>query len=233
MNMTCLAVDDEPLALDIIETYTSRVDWLQLQGRCLTAMETIAVLREHPVDILFLDIQLPDLNGFELLASLPHPPRVIFTTAYEQFGAQSYTVDAVDYLVKPFSFERFLRAVQKAADAIIHDTHSPGADATLFIHTDEGDVRINAQDILYVQGMNEYAVVRTRERKFTVREPLKDIERRLSRYGFLRVHKSWIVAVNSIALVDHNVLRVGDAVIPVGKTYRDSLRAVIDRRRIG
>ncbi len=233
MNMTCLAVDDEPLALDIIESYASRVDWLQLRGRCLTAMEAIAILREESVDILFLDIQLPDLNGFELLASLPHPPRVIFTTAYEQFAAQSYNVDAVDYLVKPFSFERFLRAVQKAADAIVHDIHAPVADATVFVHTDEGDVRIDAQDILYVQGMNEYAVVRTHARKFTVRESLKDIERRLARYGFLRVHKSWIVAVNSIVLVDHNVLRVGDAVIPVGKTYRDSLRTVIDRRRIG
>ena len=231
MILTCLAVDDEPLALDIIETYVGDISWLNLAGRCGTSMEAASLLRETEIDLLFLDIQLPDLSGFQLLRSLRRPPLVVFTTAYEQYAVESYTVDAIDYLVKPFSFERFLRAVQKAADTIVPPDQGNGA--RLFIHTDEGDMRIDSDDILYVKGMNDYALVRTAARQFTVRESLRDIELRIGHRGFLRVHKSWIVALRHISVVDRSILRVGDAVIPIGKTYRDAVRLVIDKNRIG
>jgi DNA-binding LytR/AlgR family response regulator len=231
MRLTCLAVDDEPLALDVIETYVGDIGWLEFAGRCGTSVEAIEKLRENDIELLFLDIQLPDLDGFELLRTLRRPPLVIFTTAYEQYAVESYTVDAVDYLVKPFSFERFLRAAQKAADTVVH--HDNGASTPFFIRTDEGDVRIDVHDILHVKGMNEYAVLTTAAKQFVVRESLRDIEHRIARYGFLRVHKSWIVSIPRITVIDRNILRVADAVVPIGKTYRDSVRRVVESRRLG
>ena len=229
MTLTCLAVDDEPLALEIIAAHAARVSWIDLAGQCGTATEAIAFLQQQHVDLLFLDIQLPDLTGLEMLATLPHPPMVIFTTAYEQYAVESYSFDAVDYLVKPFSFERFLRAVQKAAAKRPEPDHG----RFLFIHTDGGDLRVDIDDLLYVKGMNEYVVVRGGNKEYIVRESLRDLEQRLAPFGFVRVHKSWIVALRKITVIDHGVLRVGDTVIPVGKSYREALRQVIDRMRIG
>ena len=233
MIYSCLAVDDEVLALDIVQTYVERFPWLELRGRCQTAMEALRVLRETPVDILFLDIQLPDITGMEMLRSLYRPPLVIFTTAYERYAVESYTVDAVDYLVKPFSFERFLAAVQKAESILSAAASTPDGGDALFIHTDQGDVRIASKDVLYIKSLSEYAVVYTSAKEYLVRESLRDIEMRLSRFGFLRVHKSYIVSSRNVSTVDANVIRVGDAVIPVGKTYRDAVRQFVERSRIG
>ncbi|MBE0645846.1 MAG: response regulator transcription factor [Bacteroidetes bacterium] len=240
MTLTCLAVDDEPLALDIIESYAGKVDWLRLSGRCTSSTDAISFLQGQDVDLLLLDIQLPDLNGFELLSTLRHPPLVIFTTAYESYAVESYTVDAVDYLVKPFSFERFLRAAQKAAAQKTASPIPPLAQQIkddsvrpLFIHTDTGDVRVEVDDLLYVKGMNEYAVVRSGTQEYVVRESLRQLEARLAPFGFIRVHKSWIVSLRKITVVDRGILRVGDAVIPVGKSYRDALRQLIEQSRIG
>ncbi len=232
MIITCLAVDDEPLALDVIETYVHKINWLSLASRCGTSMEALHILRTREIDLIFLDIQLPDLTGFELLRTLRKPPMVVFTTAYEIFAAESYTVDAVDYLVKPFSFERFLRAAQKAAEERT-DKHEHNDSSQFFIHTDQGDVRIDVHDILYVKGLNEYAIIKTELREFVVRESLRDIEERIAHYGYLRVHKSWIVSIRNIAIIDRNILRVGDAVIPIGRTYLESVRQVVEERRLG
>lgn len=231
MTLKCLAVDDEPLALEIIASYAAQVDWIDLAGQCASATEAISFLQKHPVDLLLLDIQLPDLTGMEMLSTLRRPPMVIFTTAYESYAVESYTFDAVDYLVKPFSFERFLRAVQKAS-AQRSPARADGPDF-IFIHSDSGDVRVDLGDILYIRGMNEYALVRSRTKEYIVRESLRDLESRLSPLGFVRVHKSWIVAIRKISVIDHGVLRIGDTVIPVGKSYRDGLREVIDRMRLG
>jgi len=233
MIHTCLAVDDEILALDIVQTYVERTPWLQLKGRCTTAMAAMNVLRETPVDILFLDVQLPDLTGLEMLRALARPPLVIFTTAYERYAVESYTLDAVDYLVKPFSFERFLTAAQKADSVLAATVARQGHPDSLFIHTDQGDIRIPSTDVLYIKGLSEYAIVKTLKKEYMVRESLKDIESRISRFGFLRVHKSYIVGMHHVHLVDHGVIRVGDAVIPIGKTYRDAVRVFIERSRIG
>jgi DNA-binding LytR/AlgR family response regulator len=232
MTISCLAVDDEPLALDVIETFVQKISWLTLVGRCGTSMEALQILRSREIDLLFLDIQLPDLTGFELLRTLSKPPMVVFTTAYAHFAAESYTLDAVDYLVKPFTFERFVRAAQKAAEERT-DRHVHNGSSQFFIHTDQGDVCIDVHDILYIKGLNEYAIIKTGLREFVVRESLRDIEERIAHYGYLRVHKSWIVSIKSIAVIDRTFLRVGDAVIPIGRTYHERVRQVVEERRLG
>jgi len=232
MSYTCLAVDDEPLALDVVETYIADITWLELAGRCGTSLEALDALRGRDIDILFLDIQLPDLSGFDLLKTLRNPPLVIFTTAYENYAAHSYTVDAIDYVVKPFSFERFLRAAQKAADAL-SASNGRNISSHFFIHTTEGDVRINVHDIQLVKGMDDYAVIKTPSREFVVRESLREIEQRIARHGYLRVHKSWIVAINQIVVIDRNILRIGRDIVPIGKTYREAVRRIIEERRLG
>ncbi|MCZ7558108.1 MAG: response regulator transcription factor [Bacteroidia bacterium] len=233
MKFTCIAVDDEVLALDVVQTYVERLPWLQLKARCLTATDALAVLRQETVDILFLDIQLPDITGMEMLRSLHRPPLVIFTTAFEQYAVESYTVDAVDYLVKPFSFERFLNAVHKAEVLLAPSSKVIDGGDTLFIHTEQGDLRIAGRDVLYIKSLSEYAIVRTVTKEYLVRESLREIEMRIARLGFLRVHKSYIVSIPNVSKVENNVIRVGDAVIPVGKTYRDAVRHFVERFRIG
>lgn len=233
MNFSCLAVDDEVLALDVVQTYVERIPWLDLKERCRTATEALAFLRRETVHILFLDIQLPDITGMEMLRSLPRPPLVIFTTAFEQYAVESYTVDAVDYLVKPFSFERFLNAVHKAEMLLAPSTDASGGGDTLFIHTEQGDLRVAGRDVLYIESLSEYAVIRTVAKEYLVRESLREIERRTARLGFLRVHKSYIVSIHNVSKVENNVIRVGDVVIPVGKTYRDAVRHFVERLRIG
>jgi len=238
MTRTCLAVDDEYLALNVVENYVSRIPWLELKGRCATAMSAVEMLRGTPVDILFLDIQLPDLTGIDMLRTLGRPPVVIFTTAYASYAVESYTVDAVDYLLKPFSFERFLSAVQKA-DVQLQSSqglsmNGAGEDsASVFIHTDDGDLRVPAGDILFIRGLREYALVQTKSKEYLIRENLRDIETRLARFGFLRVHKSYIVSIHHVVIIDHNVIRVGDEVIPIGKTYRETVRNFIGQIRLG
>jgi DNA-binding LytR/AlgR family response regulator len=238
MTWTCLAVDDEYLALNVIENFVSRVPWLELKGRCTTAMEAMEKLHDEAVDILFLDIQLPDLTGIDMLRTLTRPPVVIFTTAYAAYAVESYTVDAVDYLLKPFAFERFLTAVQKADAQLRNAAPAPaltmGEDiASVFIRTDGGDIRVAVGDILFIKGLREYALVQTTSREYLIRDSLRDIEKRFASFGFLRVHKSYIVGVRHVVVVDHTVLRVGDEVIPIGKTYRETVRTFIEQMRLG
>jgi two-component system, LytTR family, response regulator len=234
MTMRCIAVDDEPLALDLIESYIAKAPQLVLAARCGTALEALPLIRAGEADLLLLDIQLPDLSGFELLATIPNPPYVIFTTAYDRYAVQSYTVSAVDYLLKPFSFQRFLQAVSKVPAAEAQSRHvSPEISPHIFIHTDSRTVRVAVDDIHIVQGMNDYVLIKTRQTRYTVRDSMRDIENALSRYGFMRIHKSYIVAVDKISSIEHNVIRVRDETIPIGKFYRDAFLAFINARKIG
>jgi len=233
--LKCVAVDDEPLALDLVETYVAKVPYLELLARCESAVETLDVIRKQDTDILFLDIQLPDLTGFDLLSAVANPPPVIFTTAYDSYAVRSYAVDAVDYLLKPFSFPRFLRAVQKAS-ALRRLTISeckPIEERHVFLHVDGKDLRIDVDDILLVEGMNEYAIVRTPDKKYIIRESLHSIEVKLAPYGFLRVHKSYIIPLHRTASIDHGVIRIKDGVLPLGIPYRQVVDAAVARLRIG
>jgi two-component system, LytTR family, response regulator len=233
MKLTCIAVDDEPLALNIIEDYVSRIDYLLLTASCGSAVDALRVLHEQAVDIVFLDIQMPELSGFEFLTALDRRPMVIFTTAYENYAVGSYEYGAADYLLKPFSFARFLQAVEKCVGRFVDSTSGNGDSEYLFIHSSGRTDRVLVTDIQFIEALSDYIVIKTPQRKFVVRESLRRAEEFLRRRGFVRVHKSYVVPIDRIVRIENDVIRIGDAVIPIGRNFRGAFYESIKNRTIG
>lgn len=238
MIYRCVAVDDEPLALDIIEDYIGKIDYMELAARCTSAIEAVSFVNREKVDILFLDIQMPDLSGFEMLESLHNKPLVIFTTAYEDYAVKSYNIDAIDYLLKPFSFARFFRSIEKIVAILGAGQKQPLiSDAQnsdyVFVSVGSKTTRITLSDILYVKGLSDYIEIVLTDRKMIVYETLKHVHEQLAGDEFMRVHKSYIVPVGKIDSITGDVLRVATEEIPIGRTYRKALIEKVERRRIG
>jgi DNA-binding LytR/AlgR family response regulator len=232
--LRCIAVDDEPLALEVLESYIRKVPSLQLVGLCGGAMEAIRVLSPGAVDLVFLDVDMPDLTGTQLLRTLKHPPLVVFTTAYPDYALEGFELDAVDYLLKPIPFDRFLRAVNKAQERL-HPSHPPapvpGAPPAapapeadfIFVKTEYKTLRVDLDDILYVEGLKDYVLIHTRQKKIITLLSLNKMVEKLPPTHFLRVHRSFIVAVNKMDSIERNRIRICEAEIPVGDLYRDGL----------
>jgi DNA-binding LytR/AlgR family response regulator len=228
----CIAVDDEPLALEVLESYIRKVPSLQLAGLCGGPLEAIQTLSQGPVDLLFLDVDMPDLTGTQLLRTLKHPPLVVFTTAYPDYALEGFELDAVDYLLKPIPFDRFLKAVNKvqerlhlpaaAAPPALPPPPAPEADF-IFVKTEYKTLRVDLDDILYVEGLKDYVLIHTRQKKIITLLSLSKMVEKLPPTHFLRVHRSFIVAVNKMDSIERNRIRIGDAEIPVGDLYRDGL----------
>ncbi|MEO1451629.1 MAG: LytTR family DNA-binding domain-containing protein, partial [Bacteroidota bacterium] len=205
--MKCLIVDDEHLARKVLETYISRMPDLELVGTCENALAAMQTLRQHAVDLMFLDIHMPDLTGLELIRSLRRPPQVILATAYSEHALESYELNVVDYLLKPVSFERFVQAVNKAQPlppaqaAAIPSPSLPTQADHLFVKVDYEWLRIDYQDILYVEGMREYVNIQTAARRHIVYQSLKKMVELLPDQQFMRVHKSYIVSLPSISRI--------------------------------
>jgi DNA-binding LytR/AlgR family response regulator len=248
-QLNCLIVDDEPLAQDVIASHISRVPSLNLVGRCSNAMEAFEALHKHRIDLLFLDINMPVISGLHFLRSLKEPPAVILTTAYTEYAFDGYELDVVDYLLKPVSFERFLKAVNKAgaqpapvagAAAIAPETpYMPAAPNAgpasaeknyFFIKADGKLVKVNHADIRFMEGMKDYLKIHfTDGASLVTHHTMKAMEDQLPASKFIRVHKSYIVALNAIASIAGNiiVLNSGREEIPLGSSYRDAVLAVV------
>jgi DNA-binding LytR/AlgR family response regulator len=247
--LNCLIVDDEPLAQDVIASHIGRVASLNLVGRCNNAMEAFEALHKHRIDLLFLDINMPVISGLHFLRSLKEPPAVIFTTAYTEYAFDGYELDAVDYLLKPVSFERFLKAVNKAGaqsasavgsgliapEPVALQTH-PGAGAAsteknyFFIKADGKLVKVNHADIRYIEGMKDYLKIHFADgTSLVTHHTMKAMEDQLPGAKFIRVHKSYIVALNAIASIAGNVIMLnsGREEIPLGSSYRDAVLAAV------
>jgi DNA-binding LytR/AlgR family response regulator len=229
--LRCIAVDDEPLALEVLESYIRKVPSLRLVGLCGGALEAIRMLSPGAVDLVFLDVDMPDLTGTQLLRTLKHPPLVVFTTAYPDYALEGFELDAVDYLLKPIPFDRFLRAVNKAQERL-HPPAAPAAVPTLppapepgfiFVKTEYKTLRVDLDDILYVEGLKDYVLIHTRQKKIITLLSLNKMVEKLPPTHFLRVHRSFIVAVSKMDSIERNRIRIGDAEIPVGDLYRDGL----------
>ncbi|MAT39019.1 MAG: DNA-binding response regulator, partial [Ectothiorhodospiraceae bacterium] len=189
MKYRCIAIDDEPLALDIIEDYVSKIDYLELAGRYTSAVKAVSALRESAADILFLDIQMPELSGFELLDSLPQKPRVIFTTAYDSYAVKSYSINAVDYLLKPFPFARFLQAVERAVSqeqpAVVETVPTPPPEPDYIFVASGGKIsRMPLSSILFVRGLSDYIEIVTTDKRYVVYETLKHLLEQLDSDDF-------------------------------------------------
>ena len=240
MNITCLIVDDEPLARNLLKEYVSKVSYLELKGMCSNALEAMEFLRQQPVELLFLDIQMPDLTGISFLRALQKKPMVIFTTAYSEYALESYDLDVVDYLLKPITFERFLRAVEKASQRIVNGQISSPPEKTSpieptpFIFVKDGTklVKVNWNDILYIEGLKDYVTIHTRDQKIVTLQRLKVLETQLPAEKFIRIHNSYIVALNAIDVIYKNEVQVGKALLPVSDSYKKAFREFVEKNHL-
>ncbi|MBR3730138.1 MAG: response regulator transcription factor [Bacteroidales bacterium] len=228
-----IIVDDEYLAQKLLQDYVSKMDTLQLVATCSNAFEAMNALKNNQVDIMFLDIQMPDLTGLELVKSLEHKPSIIFTTAYSEYAVDAFNLSVVDYLLKPFDFPRFVQAVNKAIGAELpktkggdlpHDTISRSNDF-ITVKADYKLYKINYDDLLFIEGQHEYVTFHTTQRRITALFALKDLEEILPKDKFVRVHKSYIVSFKQIQDLDKSDVTVAGTKIPVGASYRDELLA--------
>lgn len=224
--MICIAVDDEPKALSIIRKHAGQIPFLELTATFVNVFEAQLYLEQKLVDVLFLDIQMPDISGMQWLRSLSRPPMVIFTTAFPQFAADSYELEAVDYLVKPFNLERFLQAVNKARTI---RKQLPRLPEFIFVKDGSRQVKLWIAHIRYLEASGNYVCLHTTEQKVLVRQTLQSLSKRLTPYHFLRVHKSYVVNLKQIDSINSLQIRIGDARIPVAKAYQEELQRVIDQ----
>jgi len=228
MQLKCLLVDDEPPALKILSTYLDNMDNLELVGVCANALEAMQMLKEHPVDVLFLDIKMPRLLGTEFIRTLRNPPRVIFTTAHKDYALEGFELDAVDYLLKPFSFERFLRAVNKLTSGndqpVPEAATGPAMEAFLYFRVDRKMVKVELKDIRYIESLKDYSrIICVGDKPLMVKKPISSIEQMLPADRFLRIHRSFIVAIDKITAFTQNDIEIGAQEIPIGKLYRHQL----------
>ena len=234
-----LAIDDEPLALRQLTTYISKVPFLELVSACPSAAEARKVLGSEDVDVLYVDINMPDVNGLDFVRSLSFPPLIVFTTAYSEYAVEGFKVDAVDYLLKPFGLDEFTHSAQKvkrAYDALHSEPQVAAvpADNSLFFKTDYRIVRVDLDRIVYVEGMSEYLKIHLDSGDpVVVLLSMKKLEERLSSASFLRVHKSYIINLSKLQEVTKGRVLVGGASIPVGDMYKDTLNAYIESKFMG
>jgi len=220
--MKCLIVDDEPLACDILETYIGQLEGVSLVGKCENAFQAISILQVQAVDLLFLDIQMPQLTGIDLIRNFKVKPQVILTTAFSQYAFDAFELDVVDYLLKPFSFERFARAVAKARKIQNEPNTKQNSPSYFFFKSDKKLHKLTLDEILFIEGLSNYLKVYTPKEVLVIRETMKKIEDMLPAEYFFRIHKSYIVGINHIDYVEGNVILLKQNYqVPIGETYKD------------
>lgn len=232
MTTSCIIVDDEPLARDVLKKYISDCPLLELKASCKNAFEAIEVMQEEDIRIIFLDINMPKLSGLNMIKAMDHPPQVIFTTAYPEYAVDGFEVDATDYLVKPFSFERFMKAVNKAFEREkIRDRMDESKDGNgtgKFIFKADGKLyQIEWKDIVFFEAMGDYVKVHTISRILLTHDTLKNIEEKLPAGMFIKVHRSYIISPDKIEFIEGNRIKLGQEFVPVGQSYRSNLESYI------
>ncbi len=228
-TIKCIAIDDEPLALTIIEEYIAKVPFLELTGKFTNAHEASIVIQNDKPEILFLDIQMPEIKGTDFIRTLIYKPAIILTTAYAEYAVEGYSLDVTDYLLKPIPFDRFLQAINKAA-RLISSKEEPLVENKknfLFVKTGYKSVKINFDDILYIEGSREYVTIFTQSNKYLQLDTLKKMETLLPENKFIRVHKSYIINTDFINAHYGNTIEIGNIKIPIGRAYKDSVQKLI------
>ena len=235
MNIRCLIIDDEPLAQRVIERYSADLPFLEIVKKCNNAVEAIDVLHNKEVDLLFLDINMPKLSGMDFLKTLKNPPLVIITTAYAEYAIQGYELDVVDYMMKPFAFDRFYKAIQKAEE-LIKARELPRAEIKepekqdetfIFFKSSKKTYKVNLHDILYIEALGDYVKIYTTDKMIVSYQSLKNIETLLPSNLFPRIHKSFIIALSRIDLIEGNHVKIRDRQIPVGTNYKAEFERLI------
>ncbi|MHA6249349.1 LytR/AlgR family response regulator transcription factor [Pontibacter sp. CAU 1760] len=246
MKLRCMIVDDEPLALDVLETFIERLDHLELVCRCHNAVEAYTCLQTEHIDLMFLDIQMPKLTGIDFLKSLAHPPKVIFTTAYRDYAVEGFELNAVDYLLKPIAFERFLKAVSKVSaaepqqavataptQAAIPAQNAPDyKEAFIYLKADKKMVKVMLADILFIESLKDYIRVKTETKEIISYQKISFLEEKLPADKFLRIHRSFIVALDKIQAFSASAVDLGNSEIPIGRFYKNDVLQVLNQNNL-
>ena len=248
MKLSCIIVEDEPMARNLLTQYIEKISTLELLGAFGNPLKALDFLRENEPDILFLDVQMPEITGIALLKILKKQPVVILTTAYSQYAIEGYELDVTDYLLKPITFERFLKAVEKATQRITANQAVQNAveskevtkeiattptDEFLFVKDGTKLVKVRLKDIMFIEGLKDYVKIHTPKGKITTLQRLKNLENQLSTNQFIRIHHSYIIAIEWIEVIHRDKVEISNQLIPISDTYRKAFKAFIDNRHIG
>lgn len=236
----CLVVDDEPLALDILEDYINKVPFLTLVKTTTSAIEGLSLVQSDAIDLVFLDVQMPELTGIQFLKIINGKCDVILTTAYSQYAMDGYELDVVDYLLKPIAFDRFYKAAQKVLQNS-NNNHSPAPEFLsnqnnydfIFVKTEHKIQKIYLDDILYIEGLKDYISIFTKTERIITLQNMKKMEESLPTKSFIRVHKSYIIALSKIESIERSRIQIGDKIIPIGDTYKEYFFKQIEDKNIG
>jgi len=235
MNIRCLVIDDEPLAQRVIERYAENLAHLEIVHKCNNALEAIEILHQQEIHLIFLDINMPRLSGIEFLKTLKNPPLVIITTAYAEYAVQGYELDVVDYLMKPFAFERFLKALQKVEELLKNKDsvysepkeRERKEDSFIFVKSSKKTYKVNLSEILYIEALGDYVKIYTTDKMIVSYQSLKNIESLLPSRSFPRIHKSFIIALSRIDMIEGNQVKIKDRLIPVGTNFKPDFDRLI------
>jgi DNA-binding LytR/AlgR family response regulator len=233
MKINCLIVDDEPIARQIVQEFVEELDWLQLVGQAESPLKAIHLLTQHSVDLLFLDIEMPQMSGLELLKNLPNPPAVIVTTAYPQYALEGFELSVLDYLLKPISIERFLKAALKAK-VFFEQKNKPSAPTAdyFFVKCDGNIERIELRELLYVKALENYIIIQTTQRKYVTYLTMKGLEEYLPAGQFVKIHKSYLVPIAKIDSIEGNEVKIGNEKLPLSRNLRAEVLERIEGRLV-
>lgn len=236
MKLQCLLIDDEPPALKVLSRYISDIDGMEIVSQCTNAIEAIGVLRQHKVDVIFLDIKMPRIIGTDFFKNLSHPPKVIFVTAYREYAVDGFELDAVDYLVKPVSFERFLKSVTKlnrvlgkeiSPNTVVIDTP---ADAFVYLKVDKDMKKVFINDIIYIESWKDYVkLFLSNGKNLLVKQSISAMENLLSEHKFLRIHRSYIISLDKTSGYNSLSVLLGETEIPIGRLYKQAVMEKLQR----
>jgi DNA-binding LytR/AlgR family response regulator len=230
--MKCIIIDDEPLAIEIMESYVNKVEQLKLEGTFRNAVSAFTFLQQHQVDLIFLDIQMPKLSGIDFLKTLKNPPKVIFTTAFRDYAIEGFELEVADYLLKPIPFDRFLKAVAKVL-------HQPGASAStsgikmengdnyVYFKVDKKMIKTKMNDILYIESIKDYVKVRTAEKEIVTQQKISYLEESLPKEQFIRIHRSFIVNRERIDAYSATDIEIGKFNVPIGRNYKNDVMKIL------
>jgi len=233
MEIKALIIDDEPLARNVIKEYSKKIPSLNIVGECEDAICAHQLLQDKSVDLLFLDINMPKLTGIEFLKTIKNPPLVIFTTAYSEYALDGFELNIIDYLKKPFSFERFCKAYFRAEELIQLKRSANQSEPTeilsdfIFIKSDKKTIKINKSDIYYIEGLGDYIKICTKDKKLVTNLSMKKIESLLPANQFYRIHKSFIISLNKIELIEGNMVKINNTKLPIGNSFRQNFMLLI------
>lgn len=242
MKISCIAVDDEPLALELISDYAKRVPFLKLVKTFSSALDALEYITVNRVDLIFLDIQMKQFTGIQLMNIIKNKPLVIFTTAFDKYAVKGYELDIVDYLLKPISFERFVKAAEKAYEKMksVQDTrnyireavHTSSCEKFFFVKTEFRLQKVNFEDILYIEGKGDYLQIVTKDCKIMTLQNFRNLEEILPSENFCRVHKSFLVSLDKINIIEKSIINIGDVHIPVSDSYKSRFFDLLKKRNL-